>query len=221
MNLLITLSIYKNIFSGLNILVFTYFSIILLLEEKVKKSYFFYISVSLLFFELCHIILIGICFDINRKYIQCFMNKINRDFENNKIKYSSVLLLIIIIIFYLFFYICIILHVFIIGNNSLYKLDLNIICDNVKKLFICKKKKEKKLHQKEKSDEVLSSRSEKNENKCLICFTEDIQMIFAPCGHKCYCEECYKSNQKKDSMKKCPLCRLKIQYALKIIKYKS
>ena len=43
MDILISLSFYKNIFSILNILLFIYFSIILLLEEKVKNKIFFYI----------------------------------------------------------------------------------------------------------------------------------------------------------------------------------
>ena len=217
MDILISLSICKNIFSGLNILLFTYFSIILLFEEKVKKSFFFYISISLIFVILCHLIIIGICFDINRKYIQSFMNKINRDFENNKISYSPTLMLIIIIIFYLLFYICIILYIFIIGNNSLYNLDSNIIYDKINNLFKSQKKVEKQIHKKEKSDESLSSGfSEKKESdKCLICFIEETQMIFAPCGHKCYCETCYKSNQNKDIMKRCPLCRGNVEYAFK------
>ena len=223
MDILISLSICKNILSGLNILLFIYFSIILLEEEKVKKVFLFYISVSLIFIVLCHLILILIYLDINRKYIQSFMNKINRDFENNKISHGPTLIITIIIIFYLLFYICIILYVFIIENNSLYNLDSNIICDKINNLFNCKKKEEKQIHKKEKSDEVLSSEfSEKKESdKCLICFTEETQMILVPCRNKCYCETCYKSNQNKDIMKKCPLCRGNVEYAFKNIYFKS
>ena len=103
MDILIVLSIFKNILSGLNLLIFAYFSIILILEEKVKKSYFMYISISFIFFILCHLVIISICLDINIKYIQSFKNRIIKDFENNKINYIWTLILIFFIIFYLIF----------------------------------------------------------------------------------------------------------------------
>ena len=139
------------------------------------------------------------------------MKKINRNFINNNIDYIWALILIFFIIFYLIFYICIILYIFLIGNNSLYNLDSNKICDKINNLFICKKKEKKKEHKKEKSEETLSSEpSDKNdsEHKCLFCLTEKAQVIFAPCGHKCCCKACYQTN--KNNMKNCPCCRANI-----------
>ena len=204
---IISLFLYKNIFSGLTILLFIYFSIVLLLEEKVKKPCFFYISLILIILVVCNLIIIIIYFDINIKYIQSIMNKINKDFENNKINYIWTLFLIIFNTFYLVFYICIILYVFMIGDNSLYNLDSNKICDKINNLLFCEKKEEKQIHRKEKSQEVLSSNKNELENKCLLYLTEKVLITFEPCGHKCCCLECYEKNQNDNRMKSCPLCK--------------
>ena len=185
-------------------------------EEKVKKLFFFVISVLLIFFVLCHLILIGICFDINRKYIQTSLNKINIDFENNKINNIWTLILIFFVIFYLVFYICIILYLFIIGNNNLYKLENSIkIFDNIKNLFCPEKKEEQpSVHPSHISAGEISEISD-SYNKCIICVNEENLIAFAPCGHRCCCEKCYKNNERYNAMQNCPICRVKILHYIK------
>ena len=190
-NNLISLSIVKNIFSGFHILIFIYFSFVLL-SENTKKSIFFYISIFLILFQIAQLILLSICFNINVEYIQSFMNKINKDFESHKISYIWTLLLIIFIIVYLFLYIGIIFYVFLTGENSLFK--------------IFDKKENKNEHKRMGS--VIEKISEED-NKCTICYHNKPEVIFAPCGHKCICKECFEKNS--NLMKTCPICRNNIQ----------
>jgi len=47
---------------------------------------------------------------------------------------------------------------------------------------------------------------------CKICFTQESDAAFLPCGHNCCCIECaHKCNQ-------CPICRLHIIEVIKIYK---
>jgi hypothetical protein len=39
---------------------------------------------------------------------------------------------------------------------------------------------------------------------CVICLTEDTEIIFTPCGHKCVCNNCAIQMKKTN---KCPICR--------------
>ena len=120
------------------------------------------------------------------------MNKINKDFESHKISYIWTLLLIIFIIVYLFLYIGIIFYVFLTGENSLFK--------------IFDKKENKNEHKRMGS--VIEKISEED-NKCTICYHNKPEVIFAPCGHKCICKECFEKNS--NLMKTCPICRNNIQ----------
>ena len=43
---------------------------------------------------------------------------------------------------------------------------------------------------------------------CIICLSNPIEWIIAPCGHKCICSSCGKII--KEKFKKCPICKEKI-----------
>ena len=44
---------------------------------------------------------------------------------------------------------------------------------------------------------------------CVICMSNPIEWILAPCGHKCLCTECGKL-YKDDLTKRCPICKEQI-----------
>lgn len=52
------------------------------------------------------------------------------------------------------------------------------------------------------------------ENKCIICFTDDYNSAFVPCGHMCLCYSCAEEHLKKD--KSCPICRQSVTSILKL-----
>ena len=60
--------------------------------------------------------------------------------------------------------------------------------------------------------EIMTKRNnnEDQENKekktCVICMTNPIEWILAPCGHKCLCPDCGKL-YKDDKNKSCPICK--------------
>lgn len=46
--------------------------------------------------------------------------------------------------------------------------------------------------------------------ECVICMSEETQVIFIPCAHKCVCSACY--DILKKSKNDCPLCRQHIKH---------
>ena len=54
---------------------------------------------------------------------------------------------------------------------------------------------------------------QKEENKkekkhlCIICLTNNQEIILSPCGHKCICENCYYKLKYKNQISECPICR--------------
>ena len=52
---------------------------------------------------------------------------------------------------------------------------------------------------------IREEEEEKEEKNCVVCLTNKIEWIIAPCGHKCLCPECGK--QYKQPNKKCPICK--------------
>ena len=44
-----------------------------------------------------------------------------------------------------------------------------------------------------------------NSEKCLICMTNDIEIMISPCNHMCLCSECTESL--KETTNLCPICR--------------
>ena len=66
---------------------------------------------------------------------------------------------------------------------------------------------------------LLNSESSRPTRKplCIICQYNPTKIILAPCGHRCLCQECY--NNKKNEIKKCPLCIKPVQLFLDNIYY--
>ncbi|GJS93005.1 putative E3 ubiquitin-protein ligase RF298 [Tanacetum coccineum] len=64
--------------------------------------------------------------------------------------------------------------------------------------------------------EQTSSRSEvkhgsnKKDRECVMCLTEEMTVVFVPCGHQVLCAECNVLHE-KNGMKDCPSCRTQIQ----------
>ena len=54
------------------------------------------------------------------------------------------------------------------------------------------------------------STSTMREAECLICMEQERTMAFVPCGHKCCCPPCSKTQVN------CPVCRTPVQQAIKI-----
>ena len=58
---------------------------------------------------------------------------------------------------------------------------------------------------------------QKEENKkekkhlCIICLTNNQEIILSPCGHKCICENCYYKLKNKKQISECPVCRQQIE----------
>jgi len=58
---------------------------------------------------------------------------------------------------------------------------------------------------------------QKEENKkekkhlCIICLTNNQEIILSPCGHKCICENCYYKLKNKNKISECPVCRHPIE----------
>ena len=49
--------------------------------------------------------------------------------------------------------------------------------------------------------------------ECVICLSEDSEMIFTPCGHKCSCKKC------GNKLKNCCICRSSIKSMITIEEY--
>jgi len=52
--------------------------------------------------------------------------------------------------------------------------------------------------------EAALGEDEEEAHQCVVCFDNDISIVFGPCGHACCCEEC--STRLSD----CPVCRTRI-----------
>ena len=185
----------------------------------------FLISIIIIILILFDLVVAIICLSINMKYIQNFMSKINNDFERYNYYYSWTIILIFLIIFYMFCYITIILYLFFIKENSLFKTNLNQLkCYCICKCIYnccekCKKKKETDITsiQNDISGKNLntigdgSETSSSMENACIICYANQKQITFAPCGHKCICKECYLKNKDTNQLRNCYVCRARIE----------
>ena len=47
---------------------------------------------------------------------------------------------------------------------------------------------------------------EEFDKKCSVCFINECNIIFIPCGHLCMCNQCY-NKYLEHNMKLCPICR--------------
>jgi hypothetical protein len=60
----------------------------------------------------------------------------------------------------------------------------------------------------EEYDDIFEEKED--ENLCCICFEEEKNMVFSPCGHICTCSEC------SAIVNDCPICRKKIDQKIKV-----
>jgi len=78
----------------------------------------------------------------------------------------------------------------------------------------CKKrskklKKELKRLQKAKAQAPAQKPEEKEADECVVCMDDSAVFACVPCGHLCLCDGC-------KVLDKCPMCRVKVQYTMKI-----
>lgn len=78
----------------------------------------------------------------------------------------------------------------------------------------CKKrskklKKELKRLQKAKAQAPAQKPKEKEADECVVCMDGLAVFACVPCGHLCLCDDC-------KVLDKCPMCRVKVQYTMKI-----
>ena len=71
------------------------------------------------------------------------------------------------------------------------------------------------IEQKEINDLEQNVKKEGNQKYCIICFTNNPEIIICPCGHKCICILCYDKLLANAGFKKCPICGNKIESIVK------
>ncbi|KAL4572078.1 hypothetical protein LXL04_018847 [Taraxacum kok-saghyz] len=55
----------------------------------------------------------------------------------------------------------------------------------------------------------INKKKKKNYRECLMCFNEEMAVVFVPCGHRVLCKECNLKHEER--MIECPSCRTLIQ----------
>jgi len=55
---------------------------------------------------------------------------------------------------------------------------------------------------------------EEEENLCVVCMSEEANIVVLPCGHMSLCESC--ATALKEQTNKCPICRQKVESAIKL-----
>ena len=123
MNIYVSFSICKFILFIFNTVFFFAMIIILICDnKKVELIYSIINSVIIIFYIIISII----CLYINFKYIQNIMNKINKDFQNNKNEYGYNIIIIIYGFLLLLNYIIIILYSLFIDSEGNFNFRRNI-----------------------------------------------------------------------------------------------
>ena len=67
------------------------------------------------------------------------------------------------------------------------------------------------IEKKEINDLEQNFKNEENQKLCMICFTNNPEIIICPCGHKCICILCYDKLLANAGFRKCPICKKKIE----------
>ena len=67
--------------------------------------------------------------------------------------------------------------------------------------FIIKNIKDFQLINEQKEEE-----QKEKKHLCVICLTNNQEIILSPCGHKCICENCYYKLKYKNQISECPIC---------------
>ena len=107
---------FKYVSYGLNALDFIYFSYIFLIGDVSYGA--LGIGIVFLLPMIFYIIINTICLNVNIKYVQHFLNKINYDFERNKCDSIWTFILNIIGIIFFFYYISIIVYKFLSAEDN-------------------------------------------------------------------------------------------------------
>lgn len=199
------------------------------------ELYHLMIALIFLIIIIIHFIIIVINFTINRKYIQNILYKINKDFEDNKIKNTFNILNLIITCLLLILNILSIIFYYRIKNGSyLYKIFENKNNTTNNKI---KKNNNNDNTKEEKRTDTESDRTDINNNQgainnskinqekhkpigkntikeikfdkdCVFCHSNPSKYILFPCKH-CLCKDCYE--YLKDSIKNCLKCKIEIE----------
>ena len=179
-----------------------------------------------------HFIVVLSCFSINIQYVQKLMNEINEDFRVNRGNYGWLLVIFFLDLIFLFYYTTITLYLFMFKENSMFGWKWKDFELGYYKLNCFKKKNDQnkedsntddnhenkpKIHDihnnQESKDKFIDKDKEtdKIEGMCIICGKNLSQVIFAPCGHKCFCDGCYQTEKEKNKLDTCPHCHDKIE----------
>ena len=214
------LSIIKIVFLVFNVQFFIFF-LTLICEKDLLSFASFIISIIILILELIYFILAIFSYKINKKYIQGFMNKINKDFEEHKINNTLNLVVILFIVFYIIMYSLFFIFLFLLGQESFYKYDIKTIFIKIKEFVLdkclkcCKNDNNNNNNadnNNNNEDKNTSANDISQENyKCCFCLTNPSKIIMAPCGHQCCCKVCYERNRNNHNLDNCPICRRPVQ----------
>ena len=209
------LTIIKIVLLVLNVMFFVFFLILISKKGFLNKTTFI-ISIIILLIEFIYFILAILSYTINKKYIQNIMNKINKDFEEHKIKNTFNLILIVFIIFYLVLYSLFIIFLFLCGQENIIKFNIKETCSKIKQFFYDCFKKDNNVnnnnyHNNNKDEDKNTSAISELNNPCCFCLSNPPKITFAPCGHQCCCQECYDKNKNSNNLKNCPICRRPIE----------
>ena len=201
----------KIVFIPLSVIFFVIFLIFVNTQDLNLAC--FIISIIIFFLQLFYLIIAILSFNINKKYIQNFMNLINKDFEEHKHTKTLNLFLILFIAFYFISNALFIKFLFLFGRESLYKYDIKTIFNKIKQFFQNFFKKNENNdddnNNANNSRNTSANNSHEENNPCCYCLTNPPKIIFAPCGHKCCCKECYDRNN--HNVNNCPICRRPVQ----------
>ena len=72
--------------------------------------------------------------------------------------------------------------------------------------FLLKNIKDFQLINEQKDEKKL-----KKKRLCIVCLTNNQEIILSPCGHKCVCENCYYKLKHKNQISVCPICKHPIE----------
>ena len=210
----------------------------IMINEDKKKIY---ILIVIIFFIMILINLIWLIIYI--VFIELFLNKINRDFEEKKNTFLWELLILIINISSLLFY----LTSFGLSlkcckknnnnrnnnrnhnrnndnnnnrnnNNEILAIRYNINNNEIDSNNRIINQREDVFQNNRRLPPIRRNINESQQLKpihlCLICSERETQYIFLPCFHKCICEECY--NKQKNNLQKCIFCNKPIDSIEKV-----
>ena len=197
----------KYVSYGLNAFDFIYFSCIFLRNDVSYGA--LGIGIVFLLPMIFYIIINAICLNVNIKYVQHFLNKINSDFERNKCDSIWTFILNIIGIIFFFYYISIIVYRFLSDkDNNCLKSSTNesIRHEQNEGVILYRPTEESSLRTSINSKKP--KKEDERKKKCKVCKTNEKKVIIYPCRHKCICQDCFDIINSKE--KKCPYCRAHI-----------